>query len=1328
MTSAAVVVAFMISSTTESDPLSPCFYAALGVLQRGISISVTSAKVVVAFIFSSMAESDAFSFSVCAVLGALALYTMQLLRLCWKSVNTRGSKSVSTRKSCKKNPELGRTVWVSRGVSIVSAAVVVAFIVSSTTESDASGHIAAFRSGISISVTSAKVVVAFIFSSMAESEAFSFSVYAILGVLALWILQLCRDWEIESRPLRARKPRVRREREALLTLAKYFHRPDWGNNFNGWSYLDKDTEGRVIALRLPAKELFGELPEALRKLRHLKKLDLSGNWLRGVIPEWLGELQDLEELYLNDNYFEGKLPEALRNLRHLQKLGLSMNQLEGELPEALRNLRRLQKLVLSTSTPSSKLEDVIPEWLGELQDLEELYFHGNCSYSYFQGEFPEALRNLRHLKKLALSGNQLEGVVPEWLGELQDLEELYLNNNSFRVFSEETAARLFELKSLSKMNTSRNPWEEPPPAVVEAGLEAIIRYYEAIERSGVQKSWMIKVVLVGAVCAGKSSVVASLTARQPRQVPLAQRTRGVDVHVQKPFRPGGSMAKLVFWDFAGHDDYYSTHSLFLSDGALLLLVVDLARFVDDPASRSNAVHIWLDALLCRTPGAVVQIIATHTDELGGEHDVETVVNELRQVVAAHLKAKCGEYERGWKSGGRTEEMPAPPTLRVVYQIHTVSCKTGANWPELGRAIGDLAGHGTAQSLSHRSIASDKALGEEDRLFPSVGQKVPTTWARAAAVMDALREGADPAIAAQLKATTPLHGGTRIRFLSWEDAVRVWGDIVEKSDFLDEIGAGGAKEVLEDAVRLKQSEGMFLLENGLLHLDPTWINELLRAILDHRLQDPAESAFWQGKLEAFADGPPRLDFNQLANTHQTFCTTGTLTKSYLRFLWREVKDIDHDGLFERLLETMLKHGVMFSGLGPGFSDGSIAVDGGRCEALFVPVRLPPYVCAEQLSEFSASCVRNKWRWQLTVSIGQSYIPPGIIGMFMARLFNIEHIHFRCAWGRGVSFMMGGNEVLLYLNAPGLGKAEIEVNVVGPKPKGALFVPVHGMEHVVVSPQVREMEDAIMTLQKEKFPGLRFSRKMLKSIGGEDALMQRIDTLEAHLDVSLDEMVGKLDEVAASNRQSLVFLKSLHGANFPYPHLFVVREHKSRSGGNTIGGRKEVLSKGLFKSFCTGVQTFGKKEMRLQFLCPYDFSPVPCGPDGGGYVFEEARGWVFPAVKVTALMAKAALKAVSKLVLPVDEFLTAVMEEVIDEVADRAFDEDTLRRAILGEEDASADMRGTSKASYDALVKFMDKNGYDDFKNEMQLVPDGQGQGGTVWVTNANVGRWKRLWQK
>lgn len=115
----------------------------------------------------------------------------------------------------------------------------------------------------------------------------------------------------------------------------------------------------------------------------------------------------------------------------------------------------------------------------------------------------------------------------------------------------------------------------------------------------------------------------------------------------------------------------------------------------------------------------------------------------------------------------------------------------------------------------------------------------------------------------------------------------------------------------------------------------------------------------------------------------------------------------------------------------------------------------------------------------------------------------------------------------------------------------------------------------------------------------------------------------------------------------------------------------------------------------------------------------------------MIAKVALKAVSGLDLEVSDFLNAFKEDMGEAVADR-LDEEDLHRVVLGQDVAGTEMQGTSKASYAALKKFMEKeekerkkhakpgDDYVDFKNEMKRVADGKG--GVVWVSNGNAQRW------
>lgn len=79
--------------------------------------------------------------------------------------------------------------------------------------------------------------------------------------------------------------------------------------------------------------------------------------------------------------------------------------------------------------------------------------------------------------------------------------------------------------------------------------------------SGATRVYRLKVVLVGASGAGKTSLARGLQQGQPNPTTESERTRGVDVHIH-PWTPtDGRPLQVVMWDFAGHAEYYSTHQV-----------------------------------------------------------------------------------------------------------------------------------------------------------------------------------------------------------------------------------------------------------------------------------------------------------------------------------------------------------------------------------------------------------------------------------------------------------------------------------------------------------------------------------------------------------------------------------------------------------------------------------------------------------------------------------------------------------------------------------------------------------------------------------------------
>ncbi|CAM9482299.1 unnamed protein product, partial [Ectocarpus sp. 13 AM-2016] len=248
------------------------------------------------------------------------------------------------------------------------------------------------------------------------------------------------------------------------------------------------------------------------------------------------------------------------------------------------------------------------------------------------------------------------------------------------------------------------------------------------------------------------------------------------------------------------------------------------------------------------------------------------------------------------------------------------------------------------------------------------------------------------------------------------------------------------------------------------------------------------------------------------------------------------------------------------------------------------------------------------------------------------------------------------------------------------------------------------------------------------GGFDDTKAGLRHVEDEVKDGFGTMAGRLDKVLENTQESLMRLKNLQAPNYLYPRLVVVKE----AG---IGARSSRATwwKRCLPSKLRGVV---KKDMALHFLCPVDMTTVPCGPGGQGYRFQETRDWVkkiSPVLQqVTVVTAKVALNAVTGLNVDVSGFLKDVQDGLVDEVVDRTLDEDALFRAVSGDGAIGTDLQRDTRASYEALKVFMDReerkrrknardgDGYIDFRDEMKLLPDGRG--GEVWIRNENVQKW------
>ncbi|KAG8055665.1 hypothetical protein GUJ93_ZPchr0001g30012 [Zizania palustris] len=110
------------------------------------------------------------------------------------------------------------------------------------------------------------------------------------------------------------------------------------NSFKG-SLSDVDFSPLAPHLKLlylSGNDFSGRFPESVLHLRHLRRLDLSGNRLTSTIPTEIGHLlPSLLTLHLASNLLVGPVPTSLEAMTRLAELNVSGNQLQGKVPKHL---------------------------------------------------------------------------------------------------------------------------------------------------------------------------------------------------------------------------------------------------------------------------------------------------------------------------------------------------------------------------------------------------------------------------------------------------------------------------------------------------------------------------------------------------------------------------------------------------------------------------------------------------------------------------------------------------------------------------------------------------------------------------------------------------------------------------------------------------------------------------------------------------------------------------------------------------------------------------------------------------------------------------------
>ena len=367
--------------------------------------------------------------------------------------------------------------------------------------------------------------------------------------------------------IKLKKPRIIDE---LLSITNI----DYDAGSVGWSNLNL-TELEVKWIKNLLKDMV------------IKQLNLSQNQLSILRINIPSDLKKCTKLELHYNNIKD-VPPSILELPLIKELNLSHNKI-SELPKALWSASLVQ-LNLSYNELKT-LPDGVTERCANSMIVLRLAHN-------LLREVPKCVCFLCKLDTLDISNNPEIFVLPVDLGRLKELKQLYLNG-------------LHHLY-------------DPPPSICENSATCVsylksqflkqINYYR------------MKLMLVGKQSVGKTTMVGCL---QGRQYP-EESTIGVDIgdwsYRLSMFKPHFSFG---VWDFAGQEEYYATHQVFLSKRSLYLAVWN----VMEEKKGIEELRPWLNNIISQAPESRIIIVGTHLDEL---------ITELgtRQKAIA----KCDEYQ------------------------------------------------------------------------------------------------------------------------------------------------------------------------------------------------------------------------------------------------------------------------------------------------------------------------------------------------------------------------------------------------------------------------------------------------------------------------------------------------------------------------------------------------------------------------------------------------------------------------------------------------------------------------------------------------------------
>ena len=381
------------------------------------------------------------------------------------------------------------------------------------------------------------------------------------------------------------------------------------------------TTGRVrtkVPIKLTIKlNKLGAMLNKLLSITNIKFDSGSVGWsnlsLNELNIEWIRNLprnMPIKQMNLSQNELKILPISVASYLRNCTKLDLRQNHIT-DIPTSILKLPLIRNLKLSRNK-ISQLPNV--SWSASLVHLD-------LSYNQLK-DLPDCAAEVcaDSMEVLRLEHNQLKRV-PECVCFLYNLNILNISHNPEILGLPVKLGRLNKLKQLT-LNGLENLYD-PAPSIRE-NTATLLSYLRSQFRKKL-RYYRMKLMLVGKETVGKTTLVACLRGKQY----LGGSTVGVDIG-NWSYRPSFFKPSFSFsvWDFAGQQEYYATHQVFLSKRSLYLIVWNVTK----EREGISELKPWVNNIVLRAPESRIVIVATHLDLL------------ISNIGKQQAYAKCEEYK------------------------------------------------------------------------------------------------------------------------------------------------------------------------------------------------------------------------------------------------------------------------------------------------------------------------------------------------------------------------------------------------------------------------------------------------------------------------------------------------------------------------------------------------------------------------------------------------------------------------------------------------------------------------------------------------------------